>query len=69
VTKHSEKEPSRLEEMEQAQTRSAHDAETERPVFEPLPQDKSSGVSAFLGTWPGDETDAELLAVLDEIDD
>jgi hypothetical protein len=28
-----------------------------------------SGVSAFFGTWPGEETDAELLALLDEIDD
>lgn len=40
-----------------------------RPVFEPVPQDATSGVSAFFGTWPGDETDAELLALLDEIDD
>jgi hypothetical protein len=40
-----------------------------RPVFDPVPQDAMSGVSAFFGTWPGEETDAELLALLDEIDD
>ena len=45
------------------------DEEHPRPVFEPQAQDESSGVSAFFGTWPGDETDAELLAALDEIDD
>lgn len=40
-----------------------------RPVFEPVPQDETSGVSAFFGTWPGDETDAELLALIAELDD
>ncbi|MBN2195943.1 MAG: hypothetical protein JW751_24205 [Polyangiaceae bacterium] len=27
-----------------------------------LPQDQSGGVAAFFGTWPGDESDEELLA-------
>jgi len=40
-----------------------------RPVFEPVPQDATSGVAAIFGTWPGEETDAELLALLEEIDD
>jgi hypothetical protein len=31
------------------------------------PADSSSGVSAFFGTWPGDETDEELLAALEAI--
>jgi hypothetical protein len=39
-----------------------------RPVAPTVPQDKASGVSAFFGTWPGDETDAELLALLAELD-
>lgn len=43
-----------------------HDA---RPVVESLPQDASTGVAAMFGTWPGDETDAELLAFLEEVDD
>ncbi len=45
------------------------DQKQPRPVFEPQTQDETSGVSAFFGTWPGDETDAELLVALDEIDD
>ena len=40
-----------------------------RPVFEPVLQDETSGGSAFFGTWPGDETDAKLLALLAEVDD
>ena len=43
-----------------------HDA---RPVFESVPQDATTGVAAIFGTWPGEETDAELLALLKEIDD
>lgn len=35
--------------------------------LEPTLQDESSGVSAFFGTWPGDETDAELLDALRDI--
>lgn len=27
-----------------------------------------SGVAAFFGTWPGDETDEELLRLLKDID-
>jgi len=30
-------------------------------------QDATTGVSAFFGTWPGDETDEELLAALEAI--
>ncbi len=32
-----------------------------------LPQDETTGVSAFFGTWPGDETDQELLTALEAI--
>jgi len=32
-----------------------------------IPQDESSGVAAFFGTWPGGESDEDLLAALDEI--
>lgn len=37
--------------------------------FEPpsVPQDAQSGVRAFFGTWPGDETGEELLAALKAI--
>jgi hypothetical protein len=34
------------------------------PVARLLPQDDRSGVAAFFGTWPGDESDEELLAAL-----
>lgn len=45
------------------------DQKKPRPVFEPQTQDRDLRRLAFFGTWPGDETDAELLAALDEIDD
>jgi len=32
-----------------------------------LPQDEASGVLAFFGTWPGDETDEDLLDALKAI--
>ncbi len=32
-----------------------------------VPQDALTGVNAFIGTWPGDETDEELLAALKAI--
>lgn len=32
-----------------------------------VPQDATSGVNAFFGIWPGDETDEELLAALKAI--
>ncbi len=32
-----------------------------------IPQDALTGVNAFIGTWPGDETDEELLAALKAI--
>jgi hypothetical protein len=35
-----------------------------RPAASLLPQDETSGVSAFLGTWPGDESDEELLGAI-----
>jgi hypothetical protein len=38
-----------------------------KPVASLLPQDEATGVSAFFGTWPGDETDEELLSVLEAI--
>lgn len=46
----------------------------EVPVTDPadfvppsIPQDALSGVNAFFGIWPGDETDEELLAALKAI--
>lgn len=38
-----------------------------KPVAPLLPQDDGSGVSSFFGTWPGDETDEELLGALEAI--
>lgn len=38
-----------------------------RPVASLLPQDEIAGVSAFFGTWPGDETDEEMLGALEAI--
>lgn len=32
-----------------------------------VPQDEKSGVSAFFGTWPGDETEDDLLKALKAI--
>ena len=40
---------------------------TARPTAFLLPQDETTGVSAFFGTWPGDESDAELLDALKAI--
>jgi hypothetical protein len=40
---------------------------TARPIVSLLPQDETSGVSAFFGTWPGDESDEELLDALEAI--
>lgn len=37
------------------------------PVARLVPQDESTGVAAFFGTWPGDESDEDLLAALAEI--
>lgn len=37
------------------------------PVVRPVAQDATSGVSAFFGIWPGDETEQELLAALEEL--
>jgi len=55
-------------------------ARPEDAIFEALPtavasppvaalqaQDEHSGVSAFFGTWPGDESDRELLDALESI--
>lgn len=38
------------------------------PVATAVAQDESSGVSAFFGTWPGEETDEELLQALQAIE-
>lgn len=37
------------------------------PVNTAVAQDESSGVSAFFGTWPGEETEEELLEALQGI--
>ena len=37
------------------------------PVVTPVAQDESSGVSAFFGTWPGHESEEELLEALQAI--
>jgi hypothetical protein len=34
------------------------------PVFTPAVQGPGSGFATFFGTWPGDETDAELITAL-----
>jgi hypothetical protein len=34
------------------------------PVFTPAAQEPGSGVSIFFGTWPGEETDDELITAL-----
>jgi hypothetical protein len=46
---------------------SAPKATAGRPTASLLPQDETSGVSAFFGTWPGDEADEELLDALEAI--
>jgi hypothetical protein len=38
-----------------------------RPVATLLSQDETSGVSGFFGTWPGGESDEELLGALEAI--
>ena len=38
-----------------------------QPVFRSLPHDQHSGVASFFGTWPGDESDAELIEALQAI--
>lgn len=37
------------------------------PVVTPVAQDESSGVAAIFGTWPGEESDDELLEALQAI--
>ena len=39
-------------------------ARKQKVVIEPTGASDTSGVSAFFGTWPGEETDAELLEAL-----
>jgi hypothetical protein len=34
------------------------------PIFTPAVQAPGSGVATFFGTWPGDETDDELITAL-----
>lgn len=43
---------------------SAPKATVGRPAASVMPQDETSGVSAFFGTWPGEESDEELLDAL-----
>jgi hypothetical protein len=38
------------------------------PVFTPMPQDPASGLAAFFGIWPGEESDQDLLRALEEIE-
>ena len=40
-----------------------------RPLLRPgpVPQDELTDVGAMIGMWPGDETDAELLAALEDL--
>ncbi len=40
---------------------------THHPKLDRRVQNSKSGVSAFFGTWPGEETDEELLAALGEL--
>ena len=35
-----------------------------QPVFRSEPHDQQSGVASFIGIWPGDETDVELIEAL-----
>lgn len=42
-------------------------ARKQKAVVEPTPREESAGVSAFFGTWPGEETEAELLEALRDI--
>jgi len=37
------------------------------PVARPLAQDERSGVAAFFGSWPGEESEADLLAALADL--
>lgn len=39
-------------------------ARKQKVVIEPAGSSEASGISAFFGTWPGEETDAELLEAL-----
>lgn len=43
-------------------------ASTARPVARHVSQDESSGVAAFFGIWPGEETEAELLEALRDLE-
>ena len=38
-----------------------------QPVFRSMPHDQQSGVASFIGTWPGDESDADLIEALQAI--
>lgn len=49
-------------------------SETPRPLFGPTddrdlrrPQGPRSGINALIGSWPGDETDDEIFAMLEEM--
>lgn len=38
-----------------------------QPVFRSMPHDQRSGVASFIGSWPGDESDEELIEALQAI--
>jgi hypothetical protein len=49
-------------------------SESPRPLFAPAdprelrrPQGPRSGINAVIGAWPGDETDEEIFALLEEM--
>jgi hypothetical protein len=49
-------------------------SESPRPLFAPMdqrelrrPQGPRSGINAIIGAWPGDETDEEIFALLEEM--
>jgi hypothetical protein len=56
-----------LREPQPSRPRSKADNEG-RPIFEFVPQDATTGVVSIFSTWLGEETNAELLALLKEID-
>jgi len=65
-------------EAEQISVAKAHDlkiwGQVPTPLYRPfklsdfkIPQGTDSGMSAIYGTWPGDETDEEILEALEEL--
>lgn len=54
----------RLARPEDRVFRAAPTARKRKVAIAPGPQEESSGVPSFFDTWPGDESDEELLAAL-----